>query len=187
MIRNASLAIHRPMKVLNIHERQLPVPVARAGMLVDSLSSLNDSLWPRRIWPAMTFDRPLGVGAVGGHGPIRYVVESYAPGRSIRFRFTAPKGFDGCHGFELVAAGTRTCILRHTLEVTACGPAQLSWPLVFRPLHDALIEDALALAEASLGQTPTVRRWSMWVRLLRRIIAGGGARPQVVPDVRFEA
>jgi hypothetical protein len=114
-------------------------------------------------------------------------VESYVPGSSIRFRFTGPKGFDGYHGFDVLAAGTRTCILRHTLAMTAHGPALFSWPVVFRPLHDALLEDALALAEASLGQPPTVRRWSIWVRLLRWFFTGGSARAQVIPDVRFEA
>ena len=94
---------------------------------------------------------PLGVGANGGHGPIRYFVEAYTPGESITFRFTGPKGFDGFHGFELVSGPNQRVVLRHTLSMTTHGPAVVSWPLVFRPMHDALIEDSLATAQESLG------------------------------------
>jgi hypothetical protein len=54
------------MQVLNVHERELQVGSAEVGALLDSLASENDRLWPRACWPAMRFDRPLGVGAVGG-------------------------------------------------------------------------------------------------------------------------
>ena len=161
------------MNVRNVHERILPAPPARVGALVDSLASAEDGLWPRDRWPAMRFDRPLGVGAVGGHGPIRYRVEAYEPGRSVRFRFTAPRGFEGTHGFEVEAVngpeapdGERTR-LRHVLAMRTGGPALLTWPLVFRPLHDALIEDALDRAERGVGGSPRPRRWSPWVRVLR--------------------
>ncbi|MDQ3135435.1 MAG: hypothetical protein M3Q76_11655, partial [Acidobacteriota bacterium] len=65
----------------NVHERILQSPFAAAGELIDKLASRDDLLWPRERWPAMKLDRPLGVGAKGGHGPIRYVVEAYEPGR----------------------------------------------------------------------------------------------------------
>src|SRR5688572_30624625 len=126
------------MKVLNIHERTFDFPADKVGALIDTLASPKDRLWPNGLWPRMEFDRPLGVGAVGGHGPIRYSVEEYRPGRSVKFRFSGPRGFDGYHGFFVVPDGART-ILRHTLEMTTHGPALVSWPLVFRPLHDALI------------------------------------------------
>lgn len=170
------------MKVLNVHERELPVSTKQVGGLIDSLSSKQDSLWPRHSWPRMEFDRPLQVGATGGHGPIRYFVESYTPGSSIRFRFTAPKGFNGHHRFEIFEITTEVCLLRHTLEMEANGPAVVSWPLIFRPLHNALIEDSLALAQASLGQQPVVREWSLWVKLLRWLVSKGQARAQVTPN-----
>ena len=85
------------MKVVNIHERELPASPERVGALIDSLSSHEDSLWPKHSWPPLEFDRPLSVGAVGGHGPVRYFVEAYTPCKSIRFRFTRPKGFSGYH------------------------------------------------------------------------------------------
>jgi hypothetical protein len=170
------------MKVLNVHERELSVPPKQVGGLIDSLSSSQDLLWPRHSWPRMEFDRPLQVGANGGHSPICYFVESYTPGRSIRFRFTGPKGFNGHHRFEIFEIAAEACILRHTLEMDAIGPAVMSWPLVFRPLHNALIEDSLALAQASLGQPPVVREWSSWVKLLRWLVSKGQARAQVTPN-----
>lgn len=170
------------MKVLNMHERELPVPAQQVGRLIDSLSSMQDSLWPRHSWPRMEFDRPLQVGATGGHGPIRYFVESYAQGSSVRFRFTGPKGFNGHHRFEIFEISTQACVLRHTLEMDAIGPAVVSWPLVFCPLHNALIEDSLALAQASLGQRPVVREWSSWVKLLRWLVSKGQARVQTTPN-----
>jgi hypothetical protein len=52
------------------------------------------------------------------------------------------------------------------------GPARLSWPLVFRPLHDALLEDALDNAERQVtGRLQLPARWSPYVRALRRILA----------------
>jgi len=39
--------------------------------------------------------------------------------------------------------------------------------LMIRPLHDALIEDALGNAERACGGTAPRRPWSLWVRILR--------------------
>lgn len=114
------------MRVLNIHQRELAVSPERVGALIDSLSSGEDLLWPKQAWPRMTFDRPLGVGAAGGHGPVRYFVEAYTPGRSVKFRFTGPKGFNGHHGYEVVSAAGQSCVLRHTLEMALHGPALFS-------------------------------------------------------------
>lgn len=166
------------MRVLNVHERELQASPDRVGALVDSLASRDDSLWPRFAWPQMKFDRPLGVGARGGHGPIRYVVVEYVPGKSIKFRFTGPRGFDGSHGYERITTSADTVVLRHTLEMTTRGLAVLSWPVVYRPMHDALIEDSLATAEASLGHAPRIQLWTSWVRVLRWVASGGRARAQ---------
>lgn len=167
------------MRVLNIHEREFHAAPERVGALIDSLSSKKDALWPNHLWPRMTLDRPLGIGATGGHGPIRYAVEEYVPGRFIRFRFTGPKGFDGYHTYEAVGTARQSAVLRHTVKMTTHGPALLSWPLVFRPLHDALIEDSLATAQASLGQTPHMKQWPLWVRFLRWLMSGGKAHRQL--------
>jgi hypothetical protein len=158
--------------VENIHERMIDAPLAKVGGLIDQLASRDDLLWPRDRWPAMRFDRPLEVGAVGGHGPVRYFVEAYEPGRFITFRFTAPKGFVGTHALEVEAGEAGATRLRHVLRMRARGLARLSWPLVFRWLHDALVEDALDRAEGcGISQSVKLRQWSHYVRLLRYVVA----------------
>ncbi len=94
---NGDLGVmHRKnMKVINIHSREHPVSSKEVGLLLDSLASKNDLLWPHHLWPRMKFDKPLSVNAAGGHGPIRYYVEKYEPGKLVQFHFTGPKGFDG--------------------------------------------------------------------------------------------
>lgn len=70
--------------VHNLHERQIDAPPDEVGTLIDSLGDKNDRLWPRNEWPAMRLDGPLRVGADGGHGPVRYFVTNYEPGRRVR-------------------------------------------------------------------------------------------------------
>ena len=118
----------------------------------------------------MRLDKPLRVGASGGHGPIRYDVETYEPGREVAFRFVRPKGFDGCHRFEVDTVDEEHVVLRHVIEMRTKGLARIVWPVAIRPLHDALIEDALDNAEKHAGGTPSPQRWSLWVRFLRYVI-----------------
>jgi len=167
--------------VLNVHERELRASPEKVGALIDSLASGHDALWPRHSWPRVQFDGPLRVGVHGAHGPISYFVEEYSPGKSIRLRFTAPRGFDGFHALDRVAKTADTAVLRHTLEMTTHGSAVLAWPIVFRPMHDALLEDLFATAEASLGHAPRMQPWSRWVKLIRWIMSRGHARPQATP------
>lgn len=158
------------MKVLNIHERALNAPAEKVGELIDGLASANDLLWPIDRWPAMQFDRPLGIGASGGHGPIRHVVESYVPGRSIQFRFIEPKGFVGIHRFEIEPTDDRRATLRHVIEMQASGLSWLAWASAIQPLHDALLEDALDRAEVFAGKQLPKREWSAWVKFVRWIM-----------------
>jgi hypothetical protein len=79
-----------------------------------------------------------------------------------------------------------TVVLGDTLEMTTHGLAVLSWPVVYQPMHDALIEDSLATAEASLGQAPRIQPWSLWVRVLRWVVSRGKARAQVTPNQRLQ-
>lgn len=83
-----------PVAVLNVHERVLTCSEEALASLIDGLAGDEDRLWPRGAWPPMTFDRPLEVGATGGHGPIRYRVSDYVRGHWIRFRFTEPRGLE---------------------------------------------------------------------------------------------
>jgi hypothetical protein len=153
--------------VHNVHERRFAAPVVQVGALIDTLASPDDRLWPSR-WPAMRLDRPLQLGAVGGHGPIHYRVDTYEPGRRVHFTLRAPQGFDGFHGFEIESTSLQGTTLRHILHMNARGPAVLTWPIVFGPLHDALVEDCLDAAARALGETPRSKPWSLWVRMLRR-------------------
>src|SRR5579872_4248143 len=102
------------MNVLNVHERTLLTSAEDAWRLIANLGSKHELLWPEH-WPRARFDRPLGLGAHGGHGPIGYYVEQYARGELIRFRFTAPKGFDGYHEFQ-IEPRLGSVIFRHTLR-----------------------------------------------------------------------
>ncbi|MFI0713736.1 SRPBCC family protein [Streptomyces inhibens] len=158
------------MGVYNVHERVLPVPGAEAGLLIDGLSGDADRLWPRPDWPPMLFDGPLAPGASGGHGPVRYTVAAYVPGQWVRFTFRGPRGFHGFHEYTVHPLGPDRTLLRHTLAMHARGPARLSWPLAFRHLHDAALEDSLDRAEhACTGTVARPARWSRYVRLLRRL------------------
>lgn len=161
------------MLVLNQHFRHFEASPDSVGMLLDGLASRKDPLWPHERWPRMVFDGPLAVGTAGGHGPIRYSVQSYEPGRSVVFRFHRPAGFRGTHRF-VVEPMDGGCQLRHVIEMSISGSALLSWPLVFGPLHDALLEDALDKAEAALaGKAWVPRAFPRKVRLLRGLVARG--------------
>jgi hypothetical protein len=175
------------MRVLNIHERELIADPAQVSALLDALASADDGLWPKARWPAIRFDRPLGAGATGGHGPIPYTVEEYRPGQLLKCRFLGPRGFDGHHWLEVLPNGGHSAVLRHTISMRVHGTGLLTWVLVVRPLHDALLEDAMALAQASLGLAPMVRPWSLWVRILRWVMSGGRARAQLTPSLKTHA
>jgi hypothetical protein len=159
------------MRIDSVHRRHLDATGAQVGGLIDGLSSADDRLWPHDRWPAMRFDRPLEPGADGGHGPIRYRVETYEPGRSVVFSFSGPRGLSGTHRFTVAADGDQTSLI-HVIEGAASLRFTPAWVLVFRPLHDALIEDALDRAEeACTGTVVHPARWSWWVRLLRWLMA----------------
>lgn len=127
----------------------------------------QDRLWPARRWPTLPFelDGPLAVGARGGHGPIRYAVEEYEPGRRVVFRFHPALGIVGTHTFRVEPIAPTEARLTHVLD---CGvrPNMLArWPIV-RRYHDAVIEDALDQAElATTGRLRQPRRPPTWLRI----------------------
>jgi len=163
----------------NVHERALPVPTAQVGALIDQLASPDDALWPAPAWPPLRFDRPLGIGADGGHGSIRYHVTAYEPGRHVEFTFHRAIGVTGFHTLTVEPVGDDRCVLRHVAEGSTHGAMVLGWPLVIRWLHDALIEDLLDNAELAVtGVVARPARWSPWVRFLRGRLA---AKPRAVP------
>ncbi|MFE5328147.1 SRPBCC family protein [Embleya sp. NPDC056575] len=165
------------MAVLNVHERRIQAPCEQVGALIDRLASADDPLWPGRSWPRMVLDRGLCVGSRGGHGPIRYSVEAYVPGQWVRFRFSAPRGFDGTHEFVVQPAEPGGTVIRHVIAMRLHGSARLSWPLVFRRLHDALVEDCLDRAESAFEPAGGGRaERSTYVRLLRYLGARNARR-----------
>lgn len=163
------------MNIVNVHQRRLEATPAQVAELMASLSSPDDKLWPAD-WPRMKFDRPLVPGAVGGHGPIGYVVTAYTPGESIRFRFTEPKGFNGWHSFTVLGATEEDCVLEHRIEMQTEGRATLIWELAIRHLHNALVEDALSQAQRAVGNKPLVVPWPARVRVLRWLLSVGKSK-----------
>jgi hypothetical protein len=157
--------------IRNVHQRTWTISSDVLADLVASLATDNDRLWPIQRWPAMRFESPgLAEGARGGHGPIRYTVEEYLPGQRVRFRFSGPEGFNGWHGYEIEPGADGQVTLRHVLAMRPGGLAMLSWPLVFRPLHNALIEDSLDRAAAAIaGERYRPREFGAYVRFLRRL------------------
>ncbi|WP_030724471.1 hypothetical protein [Streptomyces sp. NRRL S-237] len=156
------------MGVHNLHERVIAAKESEVGALIDTLAAGDeDRLWPGRVWDPMEFDRPLAVGAVGGHGPVRYTVAAYVPGTWVRFAFTGPRGFHGFHEFLVLPVDAERTVLRHTLAMSVSGLSRITWPVGWRPLHDACLEDSLDLAErACTGRLDRPARWSPYVRLL---------------------
>lgn len=170
------------MNVINVHKRTLITSPEDAWRLIANLGSKHEILWPAG-WPVMRFDRPLGLGAVGGHGPIGYYVEEYKPPELIRFRFTAPRGFDGYHEFRIVPQ-IGSLVFRHTMRVRTRGMATFAWLLVLRPLHDALLEDLMDRASSYSSGHNFFSFWPLRVKFLRWFL---GKLPRLYADVRVQA
>ncbi|MGQ0575683.1 MAG: DUF2867 domain-containing protein [Pseudonocardia sp.] len=167
--------------VRNVHERLLPAPVDEVGPLLDRLGGPDDVLWPSPRWEPMVLDRPVGVGAAGGHGVIRYRVVAHEPGRRVEFAFDPGQGLDGTHALSVDPAGPGRSLLRHTADARLSGGMRLLWPVAVRWMHDTVLEDLLDRAESALGGAPTPRRPSARVRLLWALEAPR-ARAAAVPD-----
>ncbi|HTF50140.1 MAG TPA: SRPBCC family protein [Pseudonocardia sp.] len=154
----------------NVHQREFRATEDQLGALLDQVAEPG-GLWPSR-WPPLVLDRPLGVGADGGHGPIRYQVVDYQPGRRAVFKFQEPTDLDGTHTLE-VLPGSRpgTAVLRHELTGQPRGLGLLNWTLLIRRLHDALLEDLLDRAGHAVGDPPArPARWSVLVRMSRGLL-----------------
>lgn len=138
--------------------------------MLDTLATDHDKMWAIDKWPRMRLDNGLTLGSKGGHGPIKYTVEKYIPGRFIQFRFSRPAGFDGIHKFEIKAIGEDQTEIVHTLDMVTNFKASLQWSIVFRWLHDALIEDAFDTTERHFNKDFKAYEWTPWVKLLRWLL-----------------
>lgn len=162
----------------NVHERHVRAPLEQVGVLLETLGSDDDRLWPARAWAPMVLDRGLDPGSRGGHDRIRYAVTAHEAGRRVAFAFDRSTGIDGTHAFSLEARDVGATVLRHELEGRTRGAMVLLWPLAVRWAHDALVEDAFDRAEKALGTGPDrPSRWSPWVRLLRGGLSAATRRP----------
>ncbi|QKW10672.1 SRPBCC family protein [Streptomyces sp. NA04227] len=142
------------IKVRDVHERVVAASADRVGALIDRLSTWEDPVFPVPDWPPLRLDRPLGVGAVGGHGGLEYEVVAYEPGRRIRFDFL-PAG-TGHHELTVEPLGPDRCRLRHELFAPQ-GPADwLLWIAAIKPVHEAMVEELFDNAEELA--TGTLRR-----------------------------
>ena len=162
------------MKIFNRHDRIIPAEKDALGSILDSLSGPEDALWPRETWPPMVLDPGLKVGAAGGHGPVRYRVSDYTPGRRAVFQFDRAglmAGINGRHYFEVVPRRGHV-IIRHDLEGDCDLGMWLKWTFFVRPLHNTVIEDAFDKVESRFSRTVVKRsQWGPYIRFLRRLIA----------------
>lgn len=159
--------------IRNIHERIIKAPVERVSCLVDKLGSSDDLLWPGDRWPAMRLDRPLQVGATGGHSDVKYTVSAYEPGRRVVFRFTNDDpDFIGTHSFEVEKCAPGKVRIKHLLIGRLKGlRSRIFWRVFIKSVHEAVVADAFDRAEAyATGKAIQPRRWSLWVRFLRRLV-----------------
>ncbi len=171
----------------NTHERALPAPAAEVGRLLDRLASADDPLWPSP-WPPMRFtpppgsttpDRPLQVGADGGHGAIRYHVTAYQPGRLLECTTHPRIGLTGTHTFEVLPTGDDSCVLRHRITGRAHGRMRVLWPLAVRACHDAVLEHLLDNAERAVtGAVAHPVRYPLRVRLILALSRAADHEPE---------
>ena len=159
--------------IRNVHERVINAPLEPLGVLLDGLGQKGDRLWPSRYWPPMVLDRPLAPGADGGHGPIRYHVSEYEPGRRVRFTFHPRTGIVGAHELSLDAVDEKRTRIRHVLIGRTSGTMRGKFPVMVEPLHDAVVEDLFDNAEReTTGTVVRPAKWSPRVRVLRRLAGG---------------
>lgn len=155
--------------IRNVHVRTVQASAAAVGALLDRLSADDDPVFPVPAWEPMRFDRPLGVGATGGHGPVRYTVTAYEPGRRVRFDFTPPN--NGFHEMTVEPLDDERCRVRHVLEADLRGAKRIEWEAVVRPVHDSIVEELFDNIELlTTGTVARPIRWSPRVRLLNRLL-----------------
>lgn len=161
------------MRVERRHWRDLDATPEEVAQLIAGLGSDHDRLWPSEHWPGtvIAFDRPLAVGARGGHGLIRYSVEQYEPTRRVTFRFDPGEGLDGTHGLAIEPLPDGRTRLVHSLDTRLEGAVRLAKPMLER-MHDTLIRQLLDRAElATAGRVAQPVRMPLWMRAVNAVEA----------------
>lgn len=156
--------------VTNIHQRIVHASPEACWSLIERLGTHQDRLWPHHRWSPIHLEGPLEVGTHGGHGPLRYQIETIEAGRCVRFRFTCPHGATGLHSFEVEPIDPEHTLLRHRLDMNSSLPALASWIGGLKLLHDALMEDTMDCAQRALEPWTTLpeRPLPLHIRALRR-------------------
>ena len=164
--------------MLNRHERRIHADYEEVADLLDSLAGTLDRVWPGDRWPALVMTNGSNPGSAGGHGFVRYWVESAERGRIV-MRFDPKMRLDGTHTFSVEAAESDS-IVRHVIDASSSSIMTLLWPALIEPLHDALTEDAFDNIEAAVaGRAVTRSTLTGPVRRRRRLMAM--LRPRPIP------
>lgn len=170
-----------PGGIRNVHSRLTEGPLDAAGELLEGIPDRSNPLWPADRWPALILNDGLNLGSTGGHGPIPYTVTDHTPGRSVTFTFAAASGMAGWHRLSVESAGEQVLWV-HQLEITGM---HTSVRAVIVPQHDALLEDLLDAAEATMAGKPLQRKGlSLKVRVLRHLVTLLPKPPAPVPGDR---
>ncbi len=165
--------------MLNRHERRIHAAYEEVADLLDLLAGPHDQVWPSDRWPALVLDDGCRPGSAGGHGFVRYRVESAERGRIV-MRFDPKMRLEGTHTFSLESAGSDT-IVRHEIVATPSSVMKFVWPALIEPMHDALTEDAMDNIEAAAaGHRATRSTLTAPVRRRRRLLAA--FRPSPIPS-----
>ncbi|WP_449432236.1 SRPBCC family protein [Pseudomonas putida] len=169
------LATLEQANVVSLHQRVLPCSEVAVGCLLAGFAAPGSALWPEHAWPRDRFDGPMREGSIGGHGSTRYRLERYLPGDEAVFRFIAPRGYQGVHGFRIQRLEDGRTRLSHFTCLHLSPYHWLMWHVLVRWVHDALIGDLLDGAEQHLcASVRQRRRWKWRVYLIRHAL--GGAR-----------
>lgn len=155
------------MKVKNTHKRRIYQSKEKISVLLETLASANDAIWPNKKWPSIYFNNGLKIGSKGGHGSIKYTIVEYTEGEFIRFKFTKPKGFKGFHEFIIKEIQTEQVEICHTIKMNVSGSALFIWIFAIRFLHDALMEDAFDKVESQFSGIKKQTKYSIWVKIMR--------------------
>jgi Protein of unknown function (DUF3995) len=156
--------------VLNRHERRIHAGYQDVADLLASLAGPHDRVWPGDRWPAVVMNNGTIPGSKGGHGFVRYWVESAEPGRIV-MRFDPKMRLDGTHTFSVETAGSES-IIRHEVDASPSSIMRFLWPALIEPLHDAVVEDAFDNIEAAVAGRAVIRSTlSGPVRRRRRLMA----------------
>ncbi len=163
------------MKVRSEHERVMTGSIKQVADIVKTYGSSNDRMHPHELWPKTQMEGPDGppvVGRIAQRAAVRFVMTSYEIGPRVHYswKFLEPAGFEGYHQADVHEIGNGKLLFKTFIDMETRGlKATLLWLFVMRFLHHAVVEDCFDKIERQLGGSPPGHRWSVWVKVLRRI------------------